>query len=129
MTDLRAFFWQRLHDAVKNRLDVEGRSVVEALKPWDFAALFAWRSAGLAVALLGAAPDAAACAEARGLVAAMAAAVAQFGAAFPLESAAWVVAALDPALESAPSFLTTTSERTMAGYEPVWTAAVAAVCH
>ena len=58
----------------------------------------------------------------------MADAVARFGAAFPTESASWVVASLDPALESAPSFLTTTSERTMAGYGAVWTAAVAAVC-
>jgi len=112
-----------------NPLGYAGAARAVAVSKGYLAALFAWRSAGLAVALLGAAPDAAACAEARGLVAAMAAAVAQFGAAFPLESASWVVAALDPALESAPSFLTTTSERTMAGYEPVWAAAVAAVCH
>ena len=105
-----------------------GAARAVAVSKGYLAALFAWRSAGLSVALLGAAPSAGACAEARGLVAAMADAVARFGAAFPTESASWVVASLDPALESAPSFLTTTSERTMAGYGAVWTAAVAAVC-
>ena len=51
-----------------------------------------------------------------------------FGAAFPLEGAAWVVSTLDPALYSAPSFLTTTSERTMAAYASGWAASITAAC-
>ncbi len=38
------FFWQHLFDGVWRRLDSAGRNLVRALKPWDMAALFAWRS-------------------------------------------------------------------------------------
>jgi hypothetical protein len=97
------------------------------------AALFAWRATGLRVALLGVAvqrgtpPTPAACAAARSALADMAAKVQAFDAAFPLESASWVVGRLDPALESYPPFLQS-SERTMAAFAPVWSAQVEAAC-
>jgi hypothetical protein len=99
-----------------------------ALTKSYLAALFAWRSAGLAVALLGARPAPAACAAARDALDAMVASTAAFGATFPLEGAAWVVSALDPALFSAPSFLTTTTERTMNGYTPLWNSSITTAC-
>lgn len=99
-----------------------------ALSKGYLRAAFAWRLAGLSVALLGAHPAPAACASARAALADMQASAAAFGAAFPLEGAAWVVSTLDPALYSAPSFLTTTSERTMAAYASGWAASITAAC-
>lgn len=87
-----------------------------------------WRTAGLAVVLLGSKPAPAACAAARSAVAAMVSAVASFDAAYPVESASWVVGALDVALWSAPSFLTNTYNRTMAGYEGSWSGQVDTKC-
>jgi hypothetical protein len=90
-------------------------------------ALFAWRSTGLRVALLGPHPTATACGAALAAIADMAAKVGAFDAAFPIESASWVVGRLDPALQSYPPFLQS-SERTMAAFAPRWRAQVAAVC-
>jgi len=91
------------------------------------AAAFAWRTAGLLVAALGGAPGAAACADARAALQQLSGAAAAFGAAFPEEAAAWVVAAVDPALLSWPPFLDS-AERTMAGFVPLWAAAVDGAC-
>jgi hypothetical protein len=57
----------------------------------------------------------------------MAARVSDFDAAFPLESASWVVGRLDPGLYSFPPFLEST-ERTMAAFAPLWSAQVEAAC-
>lgn len=105
----------------------EGAARAVGVTQGYLAAAFAWRTAGLLVAQLGAAPVAAACAEARGALADLAAAAAAFGAAFPAEAAAWVVASVDPALFSYPPFLSSL-ERTMAGFVPLWTAMVEATC-
>jgi hypothetical protein len=91
------------------------------------AALFAWRATGLRVALLGAKPSPAACAAADAAIKDMSARVAEFDAAYPIESATWVVGRLDPALYSYPPFLQS-SERTMAGFAPRWAAQMGAVC-
>jgi hypothetical protein len=93
-------------------------------------AYFAWRSAGLAVAILGLqkSPPQANCTAARGRVAASSAAASAFGAAFPVEGSTWVVSSLDPALYSAPSFLTNTAERFMLAYESRWTGEIDAAC-
>ena len=58
----------------------------------------------------------------------MVASIADFDEAYPLESAAWVVGRLDPALYSAPSFLTNTFNRTMSGYEHSWGTQVTTKC-
>jgi hypothetical protein len=91
------------------------------------AALFAWRSAGLAVALLGKKPAPSACSDTLGLIADLGAKVAVFDAAYPIESASWVVGRLDRALESYPPFLKSV-QRTMADYVGPWGAAVKSVC-
>ncbi len=94
-------------------------------------ALFAWRTAGLTVALLQQQyrppRPPAACAAARAALQALSTATAAFDASFPLESASWVVGRLDPGLYSFPPFLEST-ERTMAAFEPLWAAAVQAAC-
>jgi hypothetical protein len=90
-------------------------------------AAFAWRAAGLVVAQLGRAPAPEACAAARARVALLAQRAAAFGADFPRESAAWVVADVDPGLWSHPPFLNS-SQRTMLGFVAPWTAQVDAVC-
>jgi len=108
-----------------------GAARAVALSKAYLAALFAWRSAGLAVAALAAQPPpagAAACDAARAAAAASGAAAAAFDAAFPIESAAWEVGSLDVALFSAPGFLTSTRARTMAAYGPAWAADIAAAC-
>jgi hypothetical protein len=108
-----------------------GAARAVALSKAYLAALFAWRSAGLAVAALAAQPPpagAAACDAAGAAAAASGAAAAAFDAAFPIESAAWEVGSLDAALYSAPGFLTSTRERTMAAYGPAWAADIAAAC-
>jgi hypothetical protein len=91
------------------------------------AAAFAWRAAGLVVAQLGRAPLAGACADARARVATLDQRASAFGAAYPRESAAWVVADLDPALYSHPPFLDS-SQRTMRGFVAQWNAQIDAVC-
>jgi len=91
------------------------------------AAAFAWRAAGLATAQLGRAPAPAACARARAYVAALNASARAFDAAFPRESAAWEVGALDAALYSHPPFLTSTYRTQLEFVEP-WAAQARAVC-
>jgi hypothetical protein len=91
------------------------------------AALFAWRSAGLAVALLGKKPTPTECSTTLGLIADLGVKVGNFDAAYPIESASWVVGRLDKALESYPPFLKTV-QRTMAGYVEPWGDEVKSVC-
>lgn len=91
------------------------------------AAYFAWRSTGLVIAQLGAAPSSAACADARTRITTLAAAIADFDMAHPIASMTWVVGTLDPALYSHPPFLSS-SQRTMAGFVGAWTSQIDGVC-
>ena len=93
-------------------------------------AYFSWRAAGLAFAQLPAQPgtNATACAEARAGLGNVTADVAAFGAAYPIEGAQWAVSGLSQELWSAPSFLTNTFERDMAGWEGRWAAQLATAC-
>jgi hypothetical protein len=70
-------------------------------------AYFSWRSAGLAVAQLAAnpAPTPGDCSAAAARIGALGSSVGLFDARYPLESAAWEVGSLDPALWSHPGFL------------------------
>ena len=88
-------------------------------------AYFAWRSAGLSVAqlLMMPAPFPVDCEDAVARVSAMNVSVSAFDDAFPLESKAWVVGDLDPALLSYPPFLAS-AERTMKGYVSAWNSAI-----
>lgn len=91
------------------------------------AALFAWRSAGLAVALLGEKPTPSACNDTLALIADLGAKVAVFDGAYPIESASWVVGRLDKALESYPPFLQSV-QRTMGDFVEPWETTVKKTC-
>jgi hypothetical protein len=114
-----------------NPFGLQGATRAVAVSKGYLQALFAWRTAGLTVALLQQQHrpprPPAACAAARAAVLDMAARVSDFDAAFPLESASWVVGRLDPGLYSFPPFLEST-ERTMAAFAPLWSAQVEAAC-
>lgn len=91
-------------------------------------AYFSWRAAGLAFAALGNKPNATACAEARAGLGNLTSAAAAFGGSFPIEGAQWAVSGLSEELWSAPSFLTNTYERSMAGWEGRWSQQLEGVC-
>jgi hypothetical protein len=92
---------------------------------------FTWRAAGLAFAELAAAappPSGALCATARESLGNATTAIQAFAAAFPTEAAQWVVSGVSQELWSAPSFLTNTYERDMAGWLPRWASQLAGSC-
>ena len=91
------------------------------------AAMFSWRSAGLAVAQLGKKPSVSACAYVKAKLIELSTSTQLFGENFPIEAAQWTVSTLDPGLYSHPPFLDST-ERTMAGFITPWTAQVNGVC-
>jgi hypothetical protein len=94
-------------------------------------AYFSWRATGLAFAALTAAkpqPSPEACAEARAGLGNLTSAVSAFGEAFPIEGAQWAVSGLSRELWSAPSFLTSTTQRDMAGWVTIWSAQLASEC-